>query len=59
VIRERAEIIERAVRNNATEKPEIHGVDPEFASRPCGLTENPYKILRVDPDSGSTLCISG
>jgi large subunit ribosomal protein L32e len=43
--RNRAEIIERAVRNNATEKPEIHRVDPEFASRPSGLTENPYKIL--------------
>ena len=23
------------------------------------MTENPYKSLRVDPDSGSTLCISG
>jgi hypothetical protein len=33
----------------------IHRVDPKFASWPSGLTENPYKSLRVDPDSGSTL----
>jgi hypothetical protein len=33
----------------------IHRVDPKFASRPSSLTENPYKTLRVDPYSGSTL----
>ena len=33
----------------------IHRVDPKFASWPSSLTENPYKSLRVDPDSGSAL----
>jgi hypothetical protein len=34
---------------------ETHRVDPTFACCPSSLSENPYKSLRVDPDSGSTL----
>ena len=37
----------------------LHRVDPQFASRPRNLTENPYKSLRVDPDSGPTHRTSG
>jgi hypothetical protein len=33
----------------------VHRFDPKFASRLSSLTENPYKSLRVDPYSGSTL----
>jgi hypothetical protein len=41
-------------------KGKIHRVDPESASWPRSFTENPaMKSLRVDPDSGSTLCILG
>jgi hypothetical protein len=34
---------------------EIHRVGPKLARWPSSLTENPYRSLRVDPDSGSTL----
>jgi hypothetical protein len=33
----------------------IYRVDPKFASWLSRLTENPYKSLSVEPDSGSTL----
>ena len=41
-----------APRAGAKVKPT--GLDPKFASLPSSLTENPYKSLGVDPDSGST-----
>jgi hypothetical protein len=34
---------------------QIYRVDPKFESCPRSWTENPYRSLRVDPDSGSTL----
>jgi hypothetical protein len=40
-------------------KGKIHRVDPKFTSWPSFLTENPHNSLRVDPNSGSTLWISG
>jgi hypothetical protein len=43
----------------SAEKVKNYKVDPNLASWPSSLTVNPYKSLRVGPDSGSTLSISG
>jgi hypothetical protein len=51
-----------AVADSAVDNPldreaegKIHRVDPKFASWPRSLTGNPYKRLKVDPNSGSNL----
>jgi hypothetical protein len=43
----------------ADEMVKCTGLTQNSQVDPAVLTENPYKSLRVDPDSGSTLWISG
>jgi hypothetical protein len=51
------EVVQRgeAIADGLGLQNKILRVDPKFASWLSSLTENPYKSLRVDPDSGSAL----